>query len=198
MAKSKQQFAHDDEFTVPANSNDAMELSEKLYDQFFDEKDATKKREIMKRYNLCVVFINNDAGRKLVVPLSMKSKYGGSDETTNAAPPPVSMSEFEADIPADTVDSSKKLRVVKKTGTKKPTAKKAAKKSAAPATSTAKPEAGRFAGEPKPGTKTAQILEHHKKGKSNKEIIEMGFTPSVVSWQISLFKKREAERKAKK
>lgn len=41
----------------------------------------------------------------------------------------------------------------------------------------------------------AQIIELHKKGMSNKEIIESGFNKSTVNRQVNEYKKRKNERK---
>lgn len=216
--KHTQELAHDTTFVVPDNGTAAMEVAEKLYDQFFLESDPTKKRETMKNYNNCVVFVNKDAGRKLLVALSMKTPAPKAEEEI-VAPAPVSMDNFIGNDDGATAAGDAKLVVkskpVRHLDTKgkdkqkpkaQPKAKPvvAAKPAPAAKSKTAKPKSTntvvvREKGEPKAGTKTAQILDHHRAGKSNKEIIDMGFTPSVVSWQISLYKKRvEAKLKTKK
>jgi len=44
--------------------------------------------------------------------------------------------------------------------------------------------------------KVAQIIALHKEGKSNREIIEMGYNKSTVNRQVSEYKKRVAATKA--
>jgi hypothetical protein len=44
--------------------------------------------------------------------------------------------------------------------------------------------------------KVAQIIALHKEGKSNREIIEMGYNKSTVNRQVSEYKKRVAESKS--
>lgn len=47
-------------------------------------------------------------------------------------------------------------------------------------------------GEPKPGSVIAQILDLHRQGLSNKEIVEQGYNKSTVNRQVNEYKKRKA------
>ena len=48
---------------------------------------------------------------------------------------------------------------------------------------------------PKEGSIISQIIDLHKSGKSNKEIIEMGYNKSTVNRQVSEFKKKQNDTK---
>jgi len=77
------------------------------------------------------------------------------------------------------------------TATKK-AAKKVAAKKAAPKKAVAKKTEDKGPG------KIAQILDLHKQGYSNKEIIEKGFSPTTVSIQVSKYKREKEDAKASK
>lgn len=79
----------------------------------------------------------------------------------------------------------------KKSAPAKKTASKAASK-AAPKKAAAKAAPAVDKG---PG-KIAQIIEWHKKGLSNAEIVEKGFNKTTVSIQVSKFKNAKADKKA--
>lgn len=56
------------------------------------------------------------------------------------------------------------------------------------------PVAQAAAGEPKPGSKIAEIIALHVAGKTNKEIIESGYNKSTVNRQVSEYKKRQLKK----
>lgn len=176
------------EFVMPDNLPELADLCSKLWDRVADTTDKKERKALVGEYNMFAAEYNKLCKRDDMTIITAKTKVMKSAEE-------------------DTVSLSKTGRVVTKTAfvpegmtgntlanttakakskrTKIETIVPAAVKKAAAST---KPAA---AGEPKEGSIIHQILEHHKAGKSNKEICELGFNKSTVNRQVNEYKKRK-------
>lgn len=194
MAKSKskaqanEQLFDEDEFIIPGSMIEKCDLAHTYWMKFFRPAEPFKsdreKKAVMDRYNQIVDSINKERPG-MMIKLTMSTKwiptkmYAGDDGVEQPAPTVrAPKTHSEGHTPEEPQKNASRGKVKE---TPKPTQEP--DKPAAPA-------------QTKTGGKSIieQILELHKAGKSNKEIIAAGFNKSTVARQVSEYKKREGSK----
>jgi hypothetical protein len=169
------------EFVLPNNVPDLWDLTAELWDKIADETDKKVRKQLTEQYNEAAKKANELAGRDAIILITPKVKVIKSKEEEPLAELPVKKAiHIPQGMTGETltkkVEDSKKTKVVTTVKVKENTKTQAK-------------------GEPKTGSIIQQIIEHHKKGLSNKEIVELGFNKSTVNRQVSEYKKRKADGK---
>lgn len=157
---------------LPDDINQLNMIADRLWFEFFTPLKPNKpetKKKILDLYNRTVAAANKITGQKLLISLTLSTHWRpGAEETgpeiTNAVFTDVRAFDYKAP------PASKSAPNLKKTTTASP-----------------KPPPPPTNG----GSIIQEILKLHQAGKSNKEIIAMGFNKSTVGRQVGEFKKRQ-------
>jgi hypothetical protein len=189
-AKANEALFDDEEFLIPDNMIEKCDLAHKYWMKFFrpaePHKTEGEKKAVMDRYNQIVDSINKERPG-MMIKLTMSTQwiptkmYEGDDGMEQPEPtvraPKTHTEGYVPEVSTTKATPSKKKSVL--------------------SPGTLKPEEG-FNQQPDKPVKAAggkciieQILDLHKAGKSNKEIIAAGFNKSTVARQVSEYKKRE-------
>lgn len=203
MAKSKskaqanEQLFDEDEFIIPGSMIEKCDLAHTYWMKFFRPAEPFKsdreKKAVMDRYNQIVDSINKERPG-MMIKLTMSTKwiptkmYAGDDGVEQPAPTVrAPKTHSEGHTPEEPQKNASRGKSVNPNSNAQLVRGESsvikADKPAAPAPS-------------KTGGKSIieQILELHKAGKSNKEIIAAGFNKSTVARQVSEYKKREGSK----
>lgn len=170
---------HEEEEKVPLPTevNALQEIIDDLWDQYFNPKTplkAPEKRALMAKYNEAAVKMNEITGFSRVIILT----------------PSTLVTKKKQNEPAETTETT--VHVNKPEGKPVPYVS-ASKSNADKSTSDAAPEKkSPTILKSEPG-KIDKILALHKEGKTNKEIIAMGYNKSTVGRQVAEYKKRQSE-----
>lgn len=142
--------------------SDLTDTADQLWEEIAAEKEKNRKSGLIKIYNKVAEECNRVFGREYIVLITSSTKV-------------ISASEQEQQL---SVQAAKRGDVAIKPSELKKIAK------ATPIPSAKKVPGGKSIIE--------QILDLHREGKSNKEIVELGFNKSTVNRQVAEYKKRKA------
>ena len=165
----------DDEFTMPTSAVELCDLATELWMQYFvpaEPLSSTEKRNLRDKYNMVAKKANDVQGHCVLQLITPSTVWIPKKDEVGQPIPPHKGKAANASIKAIAAN---------------------AKNTAAPAASEA-PKVQRTPGAG--GSIIQQIIALHVEGKSNKEIIALGFNKSTVGRQVSEYKKRlENEQK---
>lgn len=170
--KAKLIIDEDDKQPLPDNINLLDEMAETMWMEYFKPAiplSPAAKRELRDKYNEVADKINKIAGMGRVIRLTPSTLWIASKSAEGLDSPPKK-------APLMPTTGATKQKNVHAPGFKQLTQSKPPIK-----------EPG------KGGGLIEQILNHHRAGLSNKEIIALGFNKSTVARQVGEYKKRNAQ-----
>lgn len=172
--KNYQRQENEKEFCYPENVQDLFEVADRLWFEYFTPAqpyDSKTKSKILATYNEAVKRHNKIQGFNRLMSLTSSTYWKPQADETG----PDMKEKIFVDIIEFKPEVSKPAKVVRMSQAPTPGSK----------------PAHQF----KRGSIIEQILELHKQGKTNKEIVAAGFNKSTVNRQVSEYKKRIANEK---